>query len=157
VKPGVGGGGWEGVAGAWTAELVFMNPPEAKNPDILEQGSIFRSEKYIYSPPPSENDIFSPSRDTLFFDTHRGLFALILPYFAFILSFYFPFSHFLSPFFLFLLLFPLFLFAFSYFFPQMTLADIFSPPGGGGYFPIYRSLSWNLHLLQQRWNLGTSR
>jgi hypothetical protein len=36
-------------------------------------------------------------------------------------------------------IFPLFLFAFSYFSPQMTLADI-SPPPGGGYFPIYRPL-----------------
>ncbi len=44
-----------------------------------------------YSPPPSENDIFSPSRDMLFFDSHRDLFALIFPYFAFILPFYFPF------------------------------------------------------------------
>ncbi len=49
--------------------------------------------------------------------------------------FSFTFSHFLSPFFLFLLHFPPFLFASSYFFPQMTSADI-SPPGGE-YFPIY--------------------
>ncbi len=48
--------------------------------------------------PPSENDIFPPSRDTSFFDSHRGLFALILPYFEFILPFYFPFSNFLFPF-----------------------------------------------------------
>jgi hypothetical protein len=87
--------------------------------------------RYLF-PPPSENYIFSPSRDTSFFDCHRGLFVLLLPYFAIILPFYFPFSHFLSPFFLFFYIFPLFLFAFSYFFPKMTSPDIFSPPGGGG-------------------------
>ncbi len=111
-------------------------------------GSIFRSENDIYSPPPSENDIYSPSRDTSFFDSHRGLFALILPYFAFILpcfffiliffplsslnfplsSFFFPLSSF------FFNIFPLFLFPFSYFFPQMTSADISPPRGGGGVF-----------------------
>ncbi len=31
-------------------------------------------------------------------------------------------------------IFPLFLFVFSYFFPQMTSADISPPPGGGGIF-----------------------
>jgi hypothetical protein len=77
-----------------------------------------------------------------FFDSHHGLFVLILPYFAFILSFYFPFSHFLSPFFPFLSPFfpfllhfpPFFFLAFSYFFPQITSADI-PPRGGGGNFP----------------------
>ncbi len=79
--------------------------------------------RYLF-PPPSENDIFSPSRDTSFFDSHRGLFSLILQYFAFILPFYFPFSHFLSPFFLFLFLFFLFLFPFFLFllhFPPFSL------------------------------------
>ncbi len=97
--------------------------------------SIVWSENDIYSPPPSENDIFSPSCDTLFFDSHRGLFALILPYFAFILPFYFPFSHFLSPFFLFFsfIFSPFFSSPFHIFSPQMTSADI-SPPGGGGIF-----------------------
>jgi hypothetical protein len=86
--------------------------------------------------------IFSPSRITSFFNSHCGLFAKILPYFAFNLPFYFPFSHFLSPLFLFLSpftffhlvfpSFPLFLFTFLYFFPQMTSADIFLPPKGGG-------------------------
>jgi hypothetical protein len=106
---------------------------------ILVQGYIFRSEKDVYSPSPSENDILSPLRNTSFFDSHRGLFAFILPYFPFILPSYFPFSHFLSPFFLFISLFfrvfyifPLFLFPFSYFFPQMTSADIL--PRGGGVF-----------------------
>jgi hypothetical protein len=91
----------------------------------------------ILIPPPSENYIFSPSCDTSFYESHRGLFALILPYFAIILPFYFPFSHFLSsfflflsPFFLFLLHFPLFSLRLLYFFPQMTSADI-SPRGGG--------------------------
>jgi hypothetical protein len=53
----------------------------------------------------------------LFFDSHRGLFALILPYFAFILPFYFPFSYFLSPFFLFLSQFPPFSLCLFIFFP----------------------------------------
>ncbi len=73
---------------------------------------------------------FSPTPDMSFFESHHGLFALILPYFEFILPFYFPFSHFISPFFLFFIIFPLFLFAFSYFSPQMTSADIF--PWGVG-------------------------
>jgi hypothetical protein len=112
----------------------------------IQQGSIFRSENDIYSPPPSENFIFSPS----FFDSHRGLFALILPYFAFIFPFFFLFSNFfpLSSFFfplssLFFHIFRLFLLVFSYFFPQMTSADI-SPPPGGGYFPLYRPLQTSL-------------
>ncbi len=117
------------------------------------QGSIFWVKNDIYSPPPSENYIFSPSRDTSFLDSHRGLFALILPYFAFILPFFFPFSHFLplSSFFFplssfFFYIFPLFLLPFSYIFPQMTLADTSPPPPRGrGYFPIYRPLTaWEI-------------
>ncbi len=107
------------------------------------RGLYFRPKMIFIPPPLSGNDIFFPSRDTSFFDSHCGVFALILPYFAIILPFYFPFSHFLSPFllfpspfFIFLLHFPLFLFTFSYFFPQMTSADIFPPPRGGRYFPI---------------------
>jgi hypothetical protein len=37
------------------------------------QESIFRAENGIYPPPPSENDIFPPSRDTSFFDSHFDL------------------------------------------------------------------------------------
>jgi hypothetical protein len=86
--------------------------------------------------PPFTKMIFFPlSHDTLFFDFYRVLFALILPYFASVLSFYFPFALVLSPFipfsflflsffFLFLLHFPPFSFPF-YIFPQMTLADVF--------------------------------
>ncbi len=83
----------------------------------------------IYIPPPPWKWYFSPSCDTSFFDSHHGLSALILPNFAFILPFYFPFSHFLSLscFFFplsscffslssfFFYIFPLFLFPFSYF------------------------------------------
>jgi hypothetical protein len=43
-------------------------------------------------------------------------------------SFFFPFSSF------FFYIFTLFLLAFSYFSPQMTSADIFPPPQGGGVF-----------------------
>ncbi len=111
------------------------------------QGPIFRSENNIYLPPPSENDVFSPSCDTSFFDSHHGLFVLILPYFAIILPLYFPFYPFTSPFFIFFPLFPLsvtfpsFSLHLFIFFPQMTLADIPPPPLGGEYFPIYRPLS----------------
>jgi hypothetical protein len=59
-----------------------------------------------------------------------------LPEFFPILHLFYPFSlPFLfslflsSPFLLFLLHFPPFLFPFTYFFPQMTLADIPPPPG----------------------------
>ncbi len=128
----------------------------AKSFRSIQQGSIFRSENDIYSPPPLWKWYFSPSRDMSFFDSHRGLFALILPYFVFILPFFFPFSHFLSPFFLFLLIFPLFLFPFSYFFPKMTSADIFPPPWGG-YFPIYRPLPYNTVCVKSPMRLSSSR
>jgi hypothetical protein len=87
--------------------------------------------RYLF-PPPSENDIFSHSYDTMFFDSHCGLFALILPYFAIILPFtspfliFFPLSSFflpLPPFSFSFLPFsfafsPFFLFTFSYFSPK---------------------------------------
>ncbi len=110
-------------------------------------------------PPSSENDIFFPSCDISFLYSHGGLFALILPYLAFILPSYFLFLNFfpLSSFFFPLssFFFPLFLFPFFFFlhFPPFSLwLFIFFPPddigwyipfpqGGGGYFPIYRSLS----------------
>ncbi len=100
---------------------------------------------YLFPPPLLKNDIFSPSRDMSFFDSHRGLFALILPYFEFILPFYFPFSHFLSPFllflspfFLFLSYFPLFSLCLFIFFPPNDISWYFPPQGG--YFPINRPL-----------------
>ncbi len=103
-------------------------------PQAIQQypGSIFRSENFIYSPP-SEKEILSPSRDTSFFISHCGLFALILPYFAIILPFYFPFSHFLSPSFLFLLHFPPFSLPFHIFSPKWHRL-IFPPPQGRGIF-----------------------
>ncbi len=112
------------------------------------RGLYFGPKTIFIPPPPSENDIFSPSRDTSFFDSHPGLFVLFLPYFAIILPFYFPFSHFLSPFFLFLSLFFLFLLHFPpfslrlfIFFPPNDIGWYFPPPPrGGGYFPKYRPL-----------------
>ncbi len=87
-------------------------------------------------PPPFWKWYFSPFCDMSFCNSHRGLFALISPYFAFILPFSFPFSHFLFFFFtlssFFFYIFPLFLFAFSYFSPKWHRL-IFFP--GGGYFP----------------------
>jgi hypothetical protein len=82
--------------------------------------------------PPLPQNFFSPLA-TVIFRLLSCPFCLtvILPYFAFILCFYFPFSLslyplflFLFPFFLNLLNFPLRLFPFSYFPPQMTSARI---------------------------------
>ncbi len=119
--------------------LVYPTQGAVYCNNTTEQGSIFRSKNYIYPPPTSENDIFSPSRGTSFFDSHRGLFALILPYFTIILPVYCPFSHFLSPFFLFLspfffflLNFPPFSHNFFIFFPLNDLGWYLSPPQGGG-------------------------
>ncbi len=88
----------------------FISPP---------QGSIFRSENDIYSPPRFSTPIVAilPS----FFP----IFHLLYPFISPILIF-FPLSSF------FFYIFCLFLLAFSYFFPQMTLAAI---------FPIYSPLS----------------
>ncbi len=120
--------------------------------------------KTIFIPPPSENDISSPSCDMLFFDSHHGLFALIIPYFAFILPLYFPFYNFfpLSSFFFplssfFLYIFPFFLFLYFPLFPFSFIFSIFfsspfhifspkwhrlifPPPRRGG-IPIYRPLA----------------
>ncbi len=88
--------------------------------------------KIIFIPPSSENDTFSTSRDMLFFHSHRGLLAIILPYFAVSLPFYFPFSHFLSPFFLFLKYFPPFSLCLFIFFPPNDIS--WYPPPRGGIF-----------------------
>jgi hypothetical protein len=114
----------------------------------LDARGLYFGPKMIFIFPPLLKMIFCSPLATRFFYSHRGLFALILPYFASILPFYFPFSHIFphSSFFFpsssfFFYIFPLFLFAFSYFFPQMTSADISPPsPQGGEYFPIYRPL-----------------
>jgi hypothetical protein len=105
---------------------------------------ILVQKQYLFPPPPSENDIFPPLA------THRFLTPIVafLPYFFLFLQLFYPFT---SPFLIFftlssfsplssfffplssffLYIFPLFLFTFSYFFPQMTSADIFSFPQGG--------------------------
>ncbi len=105
--------------------------------------------KTIFIPPFPKMIFFSP-RKTLFFNSYRALFALILPYFFFFHLFYLLTSHFLSfsfsllpvfPFYSFSLTLPPFSLPLSIFPPpQMPSADIFSPPRGGGYFPIYRPL-----------------
>jgi hypothetical protein len=110
--------------------------------------------RYLFTPPLLKI-IFFPFRNTLFFDSFCGLFALILPYFAFILHFYFPFLFsflfsfpflpFSFPFLPFRLLFsshPLFIF-----FP---LNDItwYSPPPGKGVFTLYRHLWKGLGLIK---------
>ncbi len=117
---------------------------------FLYQGSIFRSvnDKVFVPPPPLLKMIFfPPSHDMSFLYSHRGHFALILPYFAVILPLFFLFSHFLSPFFLFLSSFFLFLLHFPPF--SLTLFKFFPPNdigwyfplSRGGYFPIYRPLT----------------
>ncbi len=115
---------------------------------LLPPGVYILVRKRYLSPPPFWKWHFFPSRDTSFFYSHFGLFALILPYFAVIWPFYLPFYHFLFPFFLFLPPFFLFLLHFPLFYSLRF--HIFSPkwhglifpppPRGGGYFPIYRPL-----------------
>jgi hypothetical protein len=88
-----------------------------------------------------EKKLFFTHRDTVFFNSYRAAFALILLYFAFILPFYFPFFSF---YFRFLPFFPhssfffkichIFLFPFLYSFPQKTLADTPPPPQEGRVF-----------------------
>ncbi len=75
--------------------------------------------------------------------TIEFLFSVLKSIKAFILPFYFPFSHFLSPFFLFLssfflflLHFPLFSLRLFIFFPKMTSANIPPPWVGGVFFKI---------------------
>ncbi len=76
---------------------------------VLNRPGVYNSvwKRHLF-PPPFWKLYFSPSRDTSFFYFHRGLFALILPYSSFILSFYLPFYNFLSPFFLFFTFSPFF-------------------------------------------------
>ncbi len=100
---------------------------EAKEKE--RQGSIFWTQNYIYSPPPSKNDIFFPSRGTPFFDCHHDLFALIFP----LLLLFYPFT---SPF---LIFFPLSLFFFPlsfHFLPFSFLFLSFFFPLSSFFFPL---------------------
>ncbi len=112
--------------------------------------------RYLFSPPPSENYTLFPSRDMSFFDSHRGLFALILPYFAFILPFYFPFSHFLSPFFLFLSLFFLVL---LHFLPFSLGLFLFFPPNDIGWYfpPIFSNIKTPAQNSIEEWDANAWR
>ncbi len=122
----------------YTAEHSTHYPPPPR-------GLYFGPKTIFIPPPPSENDIFPPLARRFLTPI---LFSLILPYFAFILPFNFPFSHFLShfflflfPFFLFLLHFPPFSLRLFIFFPPNDIGWYFPPPTGGvGYFPLYRPL-----------------
>ncbi len=105
---------------------------------LLHSGVYISIRKWFLFPPLSENDIFSPSRDTSFFDSHHGLFALHLAYFAFILPFYFPFLSFSFPFLPFSFTFSPFSFSPFHIFSPKWHRLIFPPPGG--YFPKYRPL-----------------
>ncbi len=111
----------------------FLTPIVAFQPYFFPQ--------YLLPPPLFWKCYFSPSHDMSFFDSYRGLSALILPYFAFILPFYFPFSFFLSPFFLFippfylfLLHFPSFSLPLFIFFAQNDIGWYFPPPSKGEVF-----------------------
>ncbi len=94
-----------------------------------EKGSIFQSKIDIYSPPPSENDIFPPLATRLFSTSIMAF--LILPYFTIVLPFDFPFSHF-SPFFLFFYISPFVSSPFHIFFPKWHRLTF--SRGGGGLF-----------------------
>ncbi len=94
---------------------------------------------------------------TLLLSLPSSSFCLTFAYFAFILPFYFPFSHFLSPFFLFLssfflflLHFPLFPLRLFIFFPPIDIGRYFPPPRVGGYFPKYRPLFLHAAALHHR-------
>ncbi len=78
--------------------------------------------------PPFWKWYFSPSCDMSFFNSYHGLIALILPFLHFVspFLFFFPLSFF------FLYIFPLFSSTFHIFSPQVTSADIFPLPRGGG-------------------------
>ncbi len=87
--------------------------------------------KTIFIPSPLLKMIFLPPYRVLsFLDSYHGLLTLILPYFAFILSFYFPLSLFLSffPAFILSFYFPLSLFLsfFPFSFPFHPFSFIFS-------------------------------
>ncbi len=124
-----------------------------ENYSCIGRGLYFGS-KTIFIPPPFWKWYFSPSRDTSFFHSHCGLFSLILPYFAFTLTFYFPFSDFfpissfffsLSSFFFslssfFFYIFPPFPLPLFIFFPSNYIGWYSPTRGGEGYFPIYRPL-----------------
>ncbi len=83
-----------------------------KRPRLKMAGVCILVRKICLFPVPFLKMIFIPP-----FTTHRfccARFVVILPYLAFLLPFYFPFSLF----FLFFCISPLFLFPFSYFFPR---------------------------------------
>jgi hypothetical protein len=82
------------VAGTYILLVRFR----LTNGHLCQPGFFTLNQNYIL-PPLSENEIFSPSRDTPLLECNRALFALIPPYIAVTLPFYFLFS-------LFFLLFP---------------------------------------------------
>ncbi len=106
-----------------TIEKIILN----KN-----TGVYISVQKRYLSPPPFWKRYFFPLLRHVVFWLPSWPFCLNSSLFAFILPFYFPFSHFLSPFFLFLLHFLPFSLRLFIFFPQMTLAEI--PPSEGRVF-----------------------
>jgi hypothetical protein len=100
-------------------EHAIVSTNEKKSVASLPGVYISVQKRYLF--PLLLKMIFAPSHDMLFFDSHHGLFAIIIPYFAFILPFYFPYSHFPSLFFPFSFAFLPFSFTFSPFFSSLFL------------------------------------
>ncbi len=122
------------------------------------QGSIFRSENVIYSPPLLKMIFFPLLWHVVFwlplwpFCPNSSLFCnyftLLLPLFSFsfpiffsfpFFPFYFPFLPFSFPFLPFSFTFSPFSLRLFIFFPPNDISW-YPPPRGGGYFPIYRPL-----------------
>jgi hypothetical protein len=123
-------------------KLFLRGGGEGLNFDcFILRGSIFSSENKIYPSPLFENDIFSSSRDTSFFDCYPCpsclnsfhfciYFILLLP----IVSFSFPLFFFPSPFSFFFPLSSFFVYIFSLFLIPFSQ---FSPNDIGLFYNIY--------------------
>ncbi len=108
-----------------------------------EQGSIFRSENDIYSPPLMKM-IFFPLLGHVVFRLPSWPFCLNSSLFCNYFTLLVPLFSFLSPFFLFFYIYPFFSLPFHIFSPKWHWLTFPPPPGRGGYFPIYMPLVENM-------------
>ncbi len=120
-------------------------------PPYLPINGLYFGRKLYLFPPPFWK-WFSPFRDTSFFYSYHVLFAVILPIFGIILSFYFPFSLFLSPFLPFSITFYPFI---------LSSSHIFFPYDIGWFFPLRRggSIFQYIDLCLQspsQWEIGNT-